>query len=110
MANVRAVQSPEDAWDTGELGRDEAHVKVSPEESNEKLDEGLELQMISIRFQASLIDQLKFIAAYHQIGYQPLIRDVMARWAKSEVLNIAREMKEQIEAAKVLEAAAQKRA
>jgi len=105
MANIKAVQSPEDSWENGEFGREEAEVRVSPDESSLALDKGLELQMISIRLQSSLIEQLKFIATFHQVGYQPLIRDVLARWSRTEILSIARQMQEQIQANEAIEAA-----
>lgn len=105
MTDIKAVPNVDDLWDTGKLGRDEKHVKVSSPESGQALDEGLELQMISIRLQNGLIEQLKFIAEFHRIGYQPMIRDVLCRWARTEILSIARQMQEQIEASEIIEEA-----
>jgi hypothetical protein len=97
-----------DVWDTGELGRDEKHVRRSPPDREETLDQALDLQMISIRLQKELIEQLKFIANYHGIGYQPLVRDVLCRFARSEMLTIASEMKQQLEAKEAIEDAKQR--
>ena len=92
----------DDAWDTGELGRDEKYVRVAKPESELALEETLGLQMISIRLQKELIEQLKLIAEYRRVGYQPLMRDVLCRWARSEMLVIANEMREQLKAREVL--------
>lgn len=71
----------------------EAHtVAVSKEEAS-AIDEALELQMISIRLQRSLLSNLKLIASYRGVGYQPLIRDLLNRFARSETENILEEIK-----------------
>jgi hypothetical protein len=88
----------DNAWDEGELGRDEDHVRRSPPEREQSVDDTLGLQMISIRLQKELIEQLKFIANYHGVGYQPLIRDVLCRWARSEVFTIAEQMQKELKA------------
>jgi antitoxin component of RelBE/YafQ-DinJ toxin-antitoxin module len=78
-------------------------------ESEQSLDASLELQMISVRLQKELLEQLKFIAHHYGIGYQPLMRDVLARWARTEMLVVAEQMKQQLDA-KTTIAAAKKRA
>jgi len=80
-------QSAED-WETGKLGADEKHVRKSTPEQKKLVEETLGLQLISIRLQKSLVDQLKFIAQFHGIGYQPLVRDLLNRFARSEMINI----------------------
>lgn len=67
-------------------------VAVSKEEAG-AIDDALGLQMISIRLQRSLLANLKAIAQYHGVGYQPLIRDLLNRFAKSETLEIIDQMK-----------------
>ncbi len=89
----------ENGWENGELGRDEEFVRRSPPEREESLDEALELQPISIRLQKELIEQLKFIANYHGIGYQPLIRDVLCRFTRKEMFAIAEEMQRELQEA-----------
>ncbi|HQW80882.1 MAG: hypothetical protein IPF83_14090 [Rhodanobacteraceae bacterium] len=60
--------------------------------TNRQVDDALAMQLISIRFPRSLIDDLKFIAQRESLGgYQPLIRRVMMRFAASEFRAIARE-------------------
>jgi predicted DNA binding CopG/RHH family protein len=104
---VMSIESEENsgqAWETGELGRDAKSVRISPVESENAVEETLELQMISIRLQKQLIEQLKFLANYHGIGYQPLIRDVLAQWSRSEMLLVANQMQQQLKAREVIEA------
>lgn len=83
-----------EAWDNGELGQEEAYVRKSDSSHESKLEEALGLQMISIRLQKHLIDDLKFIATAHGIGYQPLIRDILSRFVVSEVKQIIRDTTE----------------
>jgi hypothetical protein len=87
----------EDEWERGDLGRDENFVRRSPPEREDAVDDALELQMISIRLQKELIRALKAIADYHGIGYQPLMRDILARFSRVEMLRIHDEMKQQLD-------------
>lgn len=77
-------------WEDGTLGTDAAHAVRVPAASA-ALDEAMELQLISIRLQKNLIDNLKAIAAHHGIGYQPMIRDLLNRFALSEAKRIFNE-------------------
>ena len=108
MSQKIKVESTEEAWDTGELGRDEKYVRRAAPEQEATLDSALRMQPISVRLQTDLIEQLKFIAKYHGIGYQPLMRDILSRWARTEILSIAEQMKEQLEAKETIEAASRK--
>lgn len=89
--NVKPFTS-ESAWDKGELGRDEDFVEVVREspEMTKALDDALELQLISVRLQKSLIDGLKLIAKANGIGYQPLMRQVLNRFVDSELRRLVR--------------------
>lgn len=91
MPRPKAHEEPHDPWEDGDYGKSEKHVKVAPKADEDALDEALELQMISIRLQKELIAEMKFIAKYHRIGYQPLVRDVLGRFARAEMLKIAEE-------------------
>ena len=71
-------------WESGELGRDEKHVKRVDEAEEKALDEATGMQMISIRLQKKLIEDLKSIAAHNGIGYQPLVRQLLTRFVVSE--------------------------
>lgn len=83
MKNTRKQHS-EDAWDNRELGSTEAFVrKVSPKREK-ALDEKLELQIISIRLQKNLIDDLKDLAGEDGLLYQPYIRHVLTQHVRNE--------------------------
>jgi predicted DNA binding CopG/RHH family protein len=84
MAANLERSTPADPWETGELGEDAEFAQASDESAEKELDDALQLQMISIRLQKQLINALKFIAKHHGIGYQPLIRDVLARFVVNE--------------------------
>ncbi|GER17765.1 hypothetical protein [Variovorax boronicumulans] len=82
------IRSTEAAWDEGALGRDAQYVAVADPSQEAALDEALELQSISIRLPKQLINQYKLIAQYHGVGYQPLMRDVMARFVPNALKEI----------------------
>ena len=83
-----------EAWEHGTLGQDEQFAVRANKEAEEALNEALGLQMISVRLQTSLIEDLKFIAKINGIGYQPLLRDALCRFARNEKKNIMMEMLE----------------
>ncbi len=66
----------------------ESRASPAPDSAKAELEDALELQMVSIRLQKSLIANLKQIAEYHGVGYQPLIRDLLTRFTKSELGSI----------------------
>jgi len=94
MSKTEKYTKDIDKWESGELGQDENHVKKVDISLEGELDSALGLQMISIRLQKQLIDDLKFIAQANGIGYQPLMRDVLSRFARSEIKNIMRDVAE----------------
>lgn len=86
----KIVGTPE-AWEDGSLGQEEEFVRVSKNVDDAALNEAVGLQPISIRLQKSLIEDFKMIAGINGIGYQPLIRQVLKRFADSEKRRILRE-------------------
>jgi predicted DNA binding CopG/RHH family protein len=102
--STETVEDTGMAWETGDLGRDESSVRVSTETQERAVEETLGLQMISLRLQKELIEQLKFLAKYHGIGYQPMIRDVLTQWGRSEMLLVANQMQQQLQARETIEA------
>lgn len=74
-----------EAWESGLLGEDEKHMRPVPQELDKQIDESLGLQMISIRLDKSLIDSFKLLGEFHGIGYQPLMRDALKRFAECEM-------------------------
>lgn len=79
-------------WENGELGRTEEFVAVASESDSLELDSALGMKHISIRLPISLIEALKAIAAHHEVAYQPMIRDLLTRFARSEIQQIAAQL------------------
>lgn len=94
MARSEKVKVSVDAWENGKLGRDDRFVKTAESAEEAALDEALELKLISIRLPKKLISQLKLVGHFHGVGYQPLIRDILGRFVKSELLQILRQQSE----------------
>ncbi|MDO4640789.1 MAG: hypothetical protein Q4A84_03675 [Neisseria sp.] len=78
-------------WESRELGADETFARKSAV-TGEEMDAALGLKPISIRLQQGMIDDLKAIAALHGIGYQPLIKQILARFIESEQKMLANEL------------------
>jgi len=95
-------------WENGQLGRELAHAKRAPKELEREIDEAQGLQAISIRLNKELIEEFKFIAKQHDMGYQPLMRKALTLFAQSEFKRIAIKLENEKAAAE--EAAAAKEA
>jgi len=91
MAKQIKIEGTTEAWETGPLGSDEEFVKLATGVDEKEINEALELQMISIRLQKSLIEDFKMIAKINGIGYQPLIRQILKRFADCEKKKLLRE-------------------
>lgn len=87
----KAVNADVCPWEDGTLGTSETHAVRSSVEREHAVDESLGLQLISIRLPVSLIEDLKFIAAREGLGYQPLARRVLQRFAANEFKIMAHE-------------------
>jgi hypothetical protein len=74
-----------EAWEDGTLGKSDAHVRKTSSEVEGQIDEALGLQAISIRLPRATIEVYKNLAEMHGVGYQPLMRDAICRWAESEL-------------------------
>lgn len=83
MKKQKIAGSPE-AWEDGELGRDEAFVRPAPKELEQQVDEALCLKAISIRLPTELIDDFKFIASHRGLCYQPLMREALKKFVEVE--------------------------
>lgn len=81
--NQKDFNANTEKWENGELGRDEAYVQRAPKSS--QMDDALALQMISIRLPKDLIESFKLIGAVHGMGYQPLMRTALQRFADGEL-------------------------
>ena len=88
------IAGTDEAWESRKLGADAAHVKPVSPEYTQQIEESLGLQMISIRMDKGLINSFKAIGAFHGVGYQPLMRDALKRFAEHELRNIVQGMVE----------------
>lgn len=75
------IEGTNEAWDNRTLGASLEHAQVAPAHLQAEVDAALGLQAISIRLPKQLIDAYKLIAAHHGVGYQPLMRDILQRYA-----------------------------
>lgn len=87
MATTK-IESNAEPWESRGLGASIEHVEVAGKEHELALDRALELQSISIRLPRQLIDQYKLIAHFHGVGYQPLMRDILARFVPGALQEI----------------------
>lgn len=88
MTNSHTTPEARDPWESGDLGQSLEHAAVATIEEMQQVDDSLGLQLVSIRLQRKLVSTLKMIAAHHGIGYQPMIRDLLNRFAASEMQQI----------------------
>jgi len=72
-----------DKWDTRELGASEEFVRKVSAKRARAIDNALGLELISIRLQKNLIQDLKLLAKEEGIGYQPLIRQILTNHARA---------------------------
>lgn len=102
MSKIKGVPAvPEaDPWETRELGSDENFIERVP----------VDIKMVSMRLQSQLVEALQVIADYRGIGYQPLIRVVLGRFANSEIIQIAKALQEYQRANETVITAAKMRA
>ena len=54
--------------------------------SVEDLQKSIQLQAISLRMQKDILENLEFIAKYHGIGYQPLIKQILKRFVDQKLM------------------------
>lgn len=90
MTNAKKPGSAE-AWGSGELGEDMSSAKVASAETTRAINDALGLQMISIRLPKSVIEDFKVIAQIEGVGYQPLMRTALVRFAECEAKRVMRE-------------------
>lgn len=91
MTKPNKIPSSDEAWDSGELGGDAESAQPIRENLEKEIDASLEMHMISIRLQKSLIEDFKAIAQLNAIGYQTLMRQILKRFVECEKKKILRE-------------------
>lgn len=83
MSDLHKKRS-EKAWDNRELGASEEFVRKASKAREKSIDEKLGLQIISIRLQKNLIDELRELAGEDGLGYQPYVRRVLTQHVRHE--------------------------
>lgn len=79
--------TPDDtAWDNRELGADENFARPSKQGTEARLDEGLGLQMISMRLPQDAVEKFKALAREQGLGYQPFIRQILMNYLRDRKL------------------------
>ena len=81
-AKADQFDAENELWETGELGRSSEHAVPTSDEHDKELDDAMGLQLLTFRLQKSLIAQFKELAKLEGIGYQPLMRQVLNRYAR----------------------------
>jgi len=79
------IPSTDEAWEERTLGADEAYVKVDDSATEVEIDEASGTQLVSIRMQKAMIEDLKLIGAINGgLGYQTLMKQILQRFIDSE--------------------------
>ena len=91
MSKHKRIPASDDAWESGELGNDPKFAKIFEGDIQPQVDEAIAMQPISIRLPKSLIETFKLLGQEHGLGYQPLMRRVLARFAEAEMKRVLNE-------------------
>ena len=89
MSKSTKIAGTVEAWENGELGQDAKHAQRADSHIESQIEEALGMQSISIRLPSELINEFKMIAKVNGLGYQPLMRDALKRFAESEIKKMA---------------------
>lgn len=79
------IRGSAENWENGKLGLSHETAVVASEEETAAIERAVGMQLVSMRLPKALIEMLKEIAKHHGIGYQPMVRDLLTRFAKSEI-------------------------
>lgn len=89
MSKGKKIEGTAEAWESGLLGSDEKNAKRS-ELDIDTVREAAGLKTISLRVQPDLLEELKLIAGLNNIGYQPLIKQILRRFVDAEMKTMLR--------------------
>ena len=92
MSKHKQIPASDEAWESGELGNDRKFAKVFEGDIQPQIDEAVSMQPISIRLPKSLIETFKLLGQKHGLGYQPLMRCVLSRFADAEMKLVLNEV------------------
>lgn len=85
MSATEKILGTEEAWESDKLGNDPKFARAVSLEITNQIDDAICLQSISIRLEKKLVESFKVLAEFHGVGYQPLMRDALNRFATSEM-------------------------
>lgn len=91
MSKHKKIPASDEAWESGELGNDPKFAKIFESDIQPQVDEAIAMQPISIRLPTSLIETFKLLGQEHGLGYQPLMRRVLTRFAEAEMKRVLNE-------------------
>jgi predicted DNA binding CopG/RHH family protein len=77
----REYQYESGPWEEWDADMDDTNQRPATAEEMRAFDRAIGMRLISIRLDDELIDGLKAIAAERGILYQPMIREVLERFA-----------------------------
>lgn len=86
------IIASDEAWDERKLGADENFVEVVDDETTQQILDSAGTQLISIRMQKSLIEDMKLLASLNGLGYQTLMKQILQRFVDCEKKQIFREL------------------
>lgn len=85
MSSKSKTPSTDEDWENRTLGAEEAYVQAADASIENEFEEASGTQLISIRMQKTMIDELKAIAILNNdIGYQTLIKQMLQRFIEAE--------------------------
>ena len=90
MDEVKRIPATDEAWESGELGGDPKFARIFEGDVQSRIDDAMAMQPISIRLPKSLIETFKLLGQVHGMGYQPLMRRALARFAEAEMKLVLR--------------------
>ena len=85
MSKHKRIPASDEAWESGELGDDPKFATIFEGDIQPQVDEAIAMQPISIRLPKSLVETYKLLGQKHGLGYQPLMRRVLIRFADAEM-------------------------
>lgn len=93
--DIISIYADINKWENGELGNSEKYAKASNFTVSD-LQKSIELQAISLRINKDLLSDLKDLAKFHGIGYQPLMKQILRRFVDAEKRRLANELIAQV--------------
>jgi len=85
------IEKDAELWESGQLGASIEHaVPVAEEEAkiiDAMIDDALSLRSVTIRLQKGLVKEFEQFAKQDGIGYQPLMRMILTKYATDRKTN-----------------------